>query len=75
VDNTDREHEQPILSVTDITVGYGEKDILTNVGLQAGKGEIVAIIGPNGAGKSTLLKTIDRLHHLQAGNYYQVQTG
>jgi ABC-type branched-subunit amino acid transport system ATPase component len=68
VDNTDREHEQPILSVTDITVGYGEKDILTNVGLQAGKGEIVAIIGPNGAGKSTLLKTIFGLLNPSTGS-------
>jgi ABC-type branched-subunit amino acid transport system ATPase component len=68
VDSTDREHEQPILSVTDITVGYGEKDILTNVGLQAQKGEIVAIIGPNGAGKSTLLKTIFGLLNPSTGS-------
>jgi neutral amino acid transport system ATP-binding protein len=47
-----------ILQVKNITVGYGEKDILHNASLHVKRNEIVAIIGPNGAGKSTLLKTI-----------------
>lgn len=47
-----------ILKVEDITVGYGEKDVLHEAGIEVSKNEIVAIIGPNGAGKSTLLKTI-----------------
>jgi ABC-type branched-subunit amino acid transport system ATPase component len=47
-----------ILRADDITVGYGEMDILYNVYINLKSGEMVAIIGPNGAGKSTLLKTI-----------------
>jgi ABC-type branched-subunit amino acid transport system ATPase component len=54
VDSTD----DVILRAEDITVGYGEMDILYNVFIQLRDGEMVSIIGPNGAGKSTLLKTI-----------------
>jgi len=47
-----------ILRAEDITVGYGEMDILYNVFIHLKFGEMVAIIGPNGAGKSTLLKAV-----------------
>jgi ABC-type branched-subunit amino acid transport system ATPase component len=47
-----------ILSVTEISSGYGEVNILQEVNLRVEPGQIVSIIGPNGAGKSTLLKTI-----------------
>jgi branched-chain amino acid transport system ATP-binding protein/neutral amino acid transport system ATP-binding protein len=48
-----------LLSVSNVIAGYGEHDqILKDVGIEVGEGEIVAILGPNGAGKSTLLKTI-----------------
>jgi len=47
-----------ILTVEDITAGYGEVDILRDVHLKVDSGRIVSVIGPNGAGKSTLLKTI-----------------
>jgi neutral amino acid transport system ATP-binding protein len=70
VDSTDTENKQVILSVTDITVGYGEKDILYNVSLEVKKGEIIAIIGPNGAGKSTLLKTIFGLLNPSTGSIF-----
>ena len=47
-----------LLSVSDITTGYGPTVVNRGVSLSVGKGEIVTILGPNGAGKSTLLKTI-----------------
>ena len=47
-----------ILSVTEISSGYGEVNILNEVNLRVEPGQVVSIIGPNGAGKSTLLKTI-----------------
>ena len=61
---------EPILVAENITVGYGEKDILHDVTLRASKNEIVAIIGPNGAGKSTLLKTIFGLLKPSKGNVF-----
>jgi ABC-type branched-subunit amino acid transport system ATPase component len=48
----------PLLSVEQITAGYGKVDILHGVSLGIRAGEIVSVIGPNGAGKSTAFKTI-----------------
>jgi ABC-type branched-subunit amino acid transport system ATPase component len=50
--------ENLILKVEGATAGYSEIDILHDVSIVLGAGEIVSVIGPNGAGKSTLLKTI-----------------
>jgi ABC-type branched-subunit amino acid transport system ATPase component len=49
---------EPLLSVRDLSAGYGEEDILHGVSVEVTRGSIVAVIGPNGSGKSTLLKTI-----------------
>ena len=48
--------------------GYGKKIVLKNVGISAGKGEIVALIGPNGAGKSTLLKVLVGMVRIAQGS-------
>ncbi|MDT5120391.1 MAG: branched-chain amino acid transport system ATP-binding protein [Mycobacterium sp.] len=47
-----------ILTVTDISAGYGGPPIVSEVSMHAAQGRITALVGPNGAGKSTLLKTL-----------------
>ena len=47
-----------LLSVSNVTTGYGATVVNRDVSLSLGESEIVTILGPNGAGKSTLLKTI-----------------
>lgn len=47
-----------LLSVENISSGYGKNDVLQNVSFYVDEGEIVSLIGPNGAGKSTALKTV-----------------
>lgn len=47
-----------LLNVVNISSGYGEIQVLWNISLQVGEGEVVAVLGPNGAGKTSLLKTI-----------------
>jgi len=47
-----------VLTVDGVTTGYGEMEVLRNVSLTVGEGEIVSIIGPNGAGKSTAMKVV-----------------
>lgn len=47
-----------MLTVDGVTTGYGEMEVLRNVSLTVGEGEIVSIIGPNGAGKSTAMKVV-----------------
>ena len=47
-----------VIEIKNLTIGYGERHVLSNVNATIQTGEIVGIIGRNGAGKSTLLKTI-----------------
>src|SRR5919202_4105473 len=51
----------PLLKLEGLGVGYGEVQVLWDVGLEVMPGEIVALVGANGAGKSTLLSTISGL--------------
>lgn len=45
-----------MLVIKQLDTGYGKKQIIHGVDLEAESGKITAIIGPNGSGKSTLLK-------------------
>lgn len=46
-----------LLTIDQITSGYGHAPVLMDVSIDVADGEIVCIIGPNGAGKSTVLRT------------------
>lgn len=47
-----------VLSGRGLCKSFGETKVLTNVSMEVGSGEIVALMGVNGAGKSTLLNII-----------------
>lgn len=53
-----RDGKLPLLAVRDLRVGYDGVPVLSDVAMEIGEGEIVAIVGTNGAGKSTLLRAI-----------------
>ncbi|SDJ50067.1 ABC transporter ATP-binding protein [Natronorubrum texcoconense] len=48
----------PLLEVEGIYSGYGETQVLRDLSLSVGEGEIVSLVGRNGAGKTTTLRTI-----------------
>ncbi|MDU5199569.1 MAG: ABC transporter ATP-binding protein, partial [Veillonella sp.] len=56
-----------VLTVDNITVGYGKRLILENQSIVFDKPEIISIIGPNGSGKSTFLKALARLIKIKQG--------
>lgn len=47
-----------LLSLRDVSFGFGSPPLLKNVELQIEQGERVGLLGRNGAGKSTLMKLI-----------------
>ncbi len=49
---------QDVLTLEDVSVGYGENVLLHDLNLQLRQGSRVALIGPNGAGKTTLVRAI-----------------
>ena len=57
-----------VLRVEHLDAGYGDTQVLWDVGFEIYPGEIVAIIGSNGAGKSTLLGAISGLVRTWAGS-------
>jgi len=63
-----------MLEIKSLDTGYGKKQILHGIDLEAVAGKITAIIGPNGSGKSTLLKAAFSLIPVWQGNVFFKQT-
>jgi branched-chain amino acid transport system ATP-binding protein len=58
----------PILTVSGLTAGYGDVQVLWGVDLAVTEGEIVSIVGPNGTGKTTLLLAISGMVRARTGS-------
>lgn len=56
-----------MLKINDTRAGYEKVNVLWDITLEVGKGELVALIGSNGAGKSTLLRVISGIIRVSAG--------
>ena len=56
-----------MLEVKDISVAYGDIQVLRGVTLHINEGEIVTLIGSNGAGKTTTLNAISGLMGIRGG--------
>lgn len=58
---------QSILTLEGISLSFGGVLAVTDVDLDVGAGQILAIIGPNGAGKSSLINIISGIYHPDRG--------
>lgn len=47
-----------VIRASNLTLAYGDKEIIKNTNFNIKKGEFVFITGPSGSGKSTLLKAL-----------------
>ncbi|MFW5928677.1 MAG: metal ABC transporter ATP-binding protein [Thermoplasmatota archaeon] len=46
------------IELDDVTISFGETEVLKNVSVSIDAGEFLGILGPNGGGKTTLLKVL-----------------
>jgi phospholipid/cholesterol/gamma-HCH transport system ATP-binding protein len=58
---------EPIISVRDLVVGFGDRIILDHLSLDVRAGEILGFVGASGGGKSVLTRTILGLVPKRAG--------
>ncbi len=47
-----------VVETTNVSKGYGDGDVITDLNLRVMRGDRLGIVGPNGAGKTTLLKLL-----------------
>ncbi|MCW2821971.1 MAG: transporter, partial [Marmoricola sp.] len=57
-----------LLSLRGVSKTFGAVNALTDIDLDVGAGEVVAIVGDNGAGKSTLVKVLAGVHQADSGS-------
>lgn len=63
-------HKPAQLTAKDISLGYGERDIITGLSVDIAPGKVTSIVGPNGCGKSTLLRSLSRLLRPTGGEVF-----
>jgi phospholipid/cholesterol/gamma-HCH transport system ATP-binding protein len=61
---------QPAISVRDLRVKYGEREILHGISFDIPEGETLVILGGSGSGKSTLLRTLVGLERPSNGEIW-----
>jgi len=61
---------KPVISVRDLRVSYGEREILHGISFNVQPGETLVILGGSGSGKSTLLRTLVGLEKPSAGEIW-----
>ena len=55
------------LKAQDVSVWFGERQVLKDVNLVFPANRVTALIGPSGCGKSTFIRTLNRMHELIPG--------
>ena len=70
MENTDSLDPEVMLSLRDVRVSYGEREILHGVSFDVKRGETLVILGGSGSGKSTLLRTLVGLEKASSGEIW-----
>lgn len=56
------------ISLSDVTFGYHEKEVLHGIDMNIEEGTVNALVGPSGSGKSTIAKLIASLWDVKSGS-------
>lgn len=59
-----------MVEVKNISVSYGEREVLRDVSFDLRDGEIIVLLGANGAGKTTLVGALNGTLPVSSGNIY-----
>jgi phospholipid/cholesterol/gamma-HCH transport system ATP-binding protein len=62
--------DSPSISVVNLRVSYGEREILHGISFDVRRGETMVILGGSGSGKSTLLRTLVGLEKPSGGEVW-----
>src|SRR5947209_9074784 len=62
--------QEAMISLRNLRVSYGEREILHGIGLDVMSGETLVILGGSGSGKSTLLRTLVGLERRSSGEIW-----
>jgi phospholipid/cholesterol/gamma-HCH transport system ATP-binding protein len=63
-------HTEPVISLRNLRVSYGEREILHGIDFDVVRGETLVILGGSGSGKSTLLRTLVGLEKPSSGEIW-----
>ena len=69
-ENADSSQSTAAISVRDLRVSYGEREILHGITFDVTRGETLVILGGSGSGKSTLLRTLVGLEKPTSGQIW-----
>jgi phospholipid/cholesterol/gamma-HCH transport system ATP-binding protein len=69
-DEAPREASGPSISVQNLRVNYGEREILHGISFDVRAGETLVILGGSGSGKTTLLRALAGLAHPSGGGIW-----
>src|SRR5260221_2138700 len=61
---------QPLISIKNVSLSYGNFKALTDVSVDFFQGELVGLVGDNGAGKTTLIRIISGINPPTSGEVY-----
>jgi urea transport system ATP-binding protein len=60
----------PLIAATGLRAGYATGDVLQEVSIEVGTGEIVGVLGRNGVGKTTLMRALIGLLSVRSGSIF-----
>jgi phospholipid/cholesterol/gamma-HCH transport system ATP-binding protein len=70
MDRGEGSSSEPMISLRDLRVSYGDREILHGISFDVLRGETMVILGGSGSGKSTLLRTLVGLEKASAGEIW-----
>ena len=62
--------KKPILKIENVSLSFGNRQILENINFEINKGEIFGMLGPNGVGKSTIFNLVTGLISPEKGSIF-----